>query len=121
MNGARVIGLVLLGLLSLVDAATLLLSDGQFPPLPVAILATVLGLVSLALLVWVWRGNRVALGALVVIRLVSALSAVPAFTVDGVPGPVRVLAAAIVTLTIIGCVLVLPGLRRRRPAPTPTV
>lgn len=117
MSRARRVGLVLLGLLSLVDVATVFVTDGEFPPREVAVLGTVLGLVSLALLVLAWRGSRIALGALLVLRLVSAASALPAFGVAGVPGPVLLLAGTIVALTVVGCLLVIPGLRRNRSVP----
>ncbi len=104
-------GFVLLGLLSVLDVVSVALTDGQFPPLWVAVLGAVLGVASLALLVPAWRGSRLALGALVVLRLVSAATAVPDFTNDGVPAPLLVLAGAIIVLTLAGCALVAPGLK----------
>lgn len=113
MNRRVAAGLVLLGLLSLVDAAGLLLTDGETPPIAVAAVGTVLGVASLVLVVLAWRGSRVAAIGLVVLRLLSAATAVPAFTVPGVPGPVQAFAATIVVLTLLGCGLVLPALRRQ--------
>lgn len=110
-------GLVLLGVLSLLDVPSVLLTDGEFPPMAVAVLGTVLGVASVALLVPAWRGHRTALGGLVVLRMVSVFSAVPGVLVDGVPSAIRVLAGAIVVLGVAGCALVLPGPRR---LPTPT-
>lgn len=112
MSGAVRAGFVLLGLLSLVDVAGVFLTDGTSPPMSIAILGTVLGLVSLVLLWFAWRGNRGATIALVVVRLVSAATAVPAFVMPDVPGPVVGLAAGIVVLTLVGCALVVPALRR---------
>jgi hypothetical protein len=100
-------GLVLLGLLSVADVVSAFLTDGEFPPVWVAVLGGILGLASLVLLVYAWRGHRAALGALIVLRLVSAASALPAFGVTGVPGPVVALAGAIVVLTAVGCLLAL--------------
>jgi hypothetical protein len=98
-------GLVLLGLLSVADVVSAFLTDGEFPPVWVAVLGGVLGLASLAVLVPAWRGNRTALGVLIALRVVSAASALPAFGVTGVPGPVVALAGAIVVLTAVGCLL----------------
>ena len=98
-------GLVLLGLLSVADVVSAFLTDGEFPPMWVAVLGGVLGLASLAVLVPAWRGSRTALGVLIALRVVSAASALPAFGVTGVPGPVVALAAAIVVLTAVGCLL----------------
>lgn len=105
-------GFVLLGLLSLLDVVSVALTDGRFPPLWVALLGAALGVASLVLLLPAWRGSRMALGALVAARLVSAATAVPAFTQGGVPVPIMVLAGAIVVLTLVGCALVTPGLGR---------
>lgn len=105
-------GLVLLGLLSLLDVAGIALTDGEHPPMAVAVLGAALGVISLVLLVPAWRGGRGALIGLVAVRIVSALTAVPAFLGSGVPVPVVVAAAGIVVLTLIGCVLVAPVARR---------
>ena len=106
-------GLVLLGLLSLGDLATPALTDGETPPMDVAVGVGLLGLASLVLVVLAWR--RPARAAWVrargVLRVVSALAAVPAFLVDDVPVAARVAAAVGVLLTVAGVVLV-----ARRPA-----
>lgn len=116
-GGAVRVGLVLLGLLSLVDVAGLLLTDGVTPPIEVAAIGSVLGVVSLGLLVWfARRGGRWVLAGLLATRLVSAASAVPAFVVPDVPGPVLGLAVALVVLTLLGCGLVLPALSRAHAA-----
>jgi hypothetical protein len=106
------VGLALLGLLSLIDTASILLTDGEFPPFAIAAIGTALGVVSLVLVALGWRGSRAALGWLVGLRLLSAASALPAFVVAGVPAPVRAVAAAGVLVTLLGCALLLPGLRR---------
>lgn len=115
MNRTRSVltGLVLLGLLSLVDAVGILLTDGETPPMEVAVIGSVLGVISLVLVVLAWRENRAALVTLVVLRVVSALTAVPAFVVGGVPTGVQVFAAVAIVLTLLGCALVAPALRRR--------
>lgn len=69
--------------------------------------SAVLGIASLVLVALTWRGRRWALAPLVVLGALSALSAVPALVIGGgVPAPALVLAAAIVTLTIVGIVFV---------------
>lgn len=66
------IGLTLLAVLSALDLLTPLLTDGQHPPMAVAVGAAVLGLVSLFLVDVAWRGSRRALSALVVVRSAMA-------------------------------------------------
>lgn len=105
-------GLVVLGLLSLGDLAAPLLTDGETPPMFIAIIGSVLGLVSLVLLVLAWRGRTAAAIGLLAVRLLSALTAVPAFLEPGVPLVPMVLAGLAITLTVVGAVLVLAGLRR---------
>ena len=119
-TAAATAGLVLLGVLSVLDAVTVLFAEGGFPPIEVAVAASVLGVVSLVLLVPAWRGGRVALRWLVGLRLVSALTSVPALIVDGVPGAVRIVVVCGLVLTLLGCALVSPALRRTpagRPPP----
>ncbi len=99
-------GLVVLALLSVGDVAGLALTDGEHPPYAVAALGAVLGLVSLVLVAQVWRGDASRLRPLVVLRVLSALTALPAFFVDNVPTAAVVAAAAIVALTALGVVLV---------------
>lgn len=120
MNRTRSVltGLVLLGLLSLTDVVGILLTDGETPPIEVAAVGSVLGVISLVLLALAWRGSRAALVALVVLRLLSALTAVPAFFAGGVPAGIQVFAAIGIVVTLVGCALVLPGVRRRTVQPT---
>ncbi len=100
-------GLLVLGFLSVVDLFVPLLTDGDHPPMAVAVAAALLGAVSLALVVAAWRGARRAVPWLLVLRALSALSAAPAAVTPGVPGPVLVLAATGVLATIAGAALVL--------------
>ncbi len=102
----RTTGLVVLAVLSLVDIVDLAVTDGEHPPYSIAIAGAVLGFGSLILVACTWRGRRWAVAPLVVLRSLSALSAVPAFVSGGVPTSAVVLAAAIVGLTIVGIVLV---------------
>lgn len=100
-------GLLVLGFLSVLDLVVPLLTDGDHPPMAVAVAAALLGAVSLALVVAAWRGARRAVPGLLVLRALSALSAVPAAVTPGVPGPVLALAGAVVPATIAGAALVL--------------
>jgi hypothetical protein len=105
-------GLAILGVISLGDLATPLLTDGETPPMSIALIGCALGLISLALVVLAWRGRTVAAVGLVVARLLSALTAVPAFVFSGVPLLPMILAGVFISLTVIGVGLVLAGLRR---------
>lgn len=111
-TGARRTGLLLLGLVSLGDSVTIGLTDGEHPPYPVAALATVLGLVSLWLVVRALRDEHAPVRLLIGLRVLSALSAVPAFLVEDVPAPAIAAAAVGVGLTALGIVLVAGGARR---------
>ncbi|MEO6512807.1 MAG: hypothetical protein ABIO16_17545 [Nocardioides sp.] len=108
MNGstARRSGLVILGLLSLGDIAALPLTDGETPPYAGAALASLLGLASLVLVVRALRDPDRPLRLLVGLRVLSAVTALPAFFVTDVPAAAQGLAATVVILTGIGVLLV---------------
>lgn len=106
-------GLVLLALLSLVDVAGLALTDGSHPPYAIAAVGTFLGVASLVLVRQVWTGRTGRLVPLVVLRVVSAALALPAFFIADVPTAAAVAAAVFVGLTALGIVLV------ARPAQAP--
>ena len=99
-------GLVLLGVLSVLDLAGPLMTDGDHPPMSIALIGSVLGVASLALVVATWRGSHRAVLPLVALRLLSALSAVPAFFVDDVPAGIIALVVVIVAATLVGVALV---------------
>ncbi len=102
-------GLVLLGLLSLADIATLPLTDGEHPPYPIAVLATLLGVVSLVLVVQALRDPTRSLRLLIGLRVLSAVTALPTFFVDDVPAAAQAIAGAIVVLTAAGVLLTARG------------
>lgn len=112
MNAQHKAGLVLLGLLSLSDLSLPFVTDGDNPPMWVALISLGLGLISLACLPAAWRGQRQALFGLLGTRLLSALLALPVFFVDDVPDGAVVAVAATVALTVLGAVLALVGTRR---------
>jgi hypothetical protein len=105
-------GVVLLGVLSVIDLAAPLYTDGQHPPMIIAVIGSVLGLVSIVLAVFAWRGRAAAAVGLCVVRALSALTAVPAFWETGVPAPIMAVAGSFIVLTIVGVVLTLAGLRQ---------
>jgi len=98
-------GLVILGLLSLADIATLPLTDGEHPPYPIAVVATLLGVVSLVLVVQAFGDPSRSLRLLIGLRVLSAVTALPAFFVDGVPAAAKAVAGAIVVFTAAGVLL----------------
>lgn len=100
------VGLVLLGSLSVFDLMLPLATDGQQPPMAVALGAAALGTASLVLVISAWRGAWRAVPALMVLRVLSALSAVPAFFAPGVDVPTRAAAGAVVILTVVGVLMV---------------
>lgn len=106
------IGLLLLALISLGDLSAPLLTDGQFPPMFIAWIGFGLGLVSLLAAALAWTGRRWAAIVLVAVRLLSALTAVPAFLEPGVPAVPMLLAGIAIVVTLVGSVLVLAGFRR---------
>jgi hypothetical protein len=108
-------GVALLGLLSVMGLSTALFSDGQHPPMIIAIIGAVLDLISIVLAVLAWRGRPAAAIGLSVVRVLSALLALPAFYVGGVPGPIMAVAGSFIVLTIVGVVLTLAGIRRQVP------
>ena len=112
MKGIYRVGLGILGVLSLADLTGPLLTDGQHPPMSIALIGAGIGVVSLVLLVFAFRGRTAAAIALVVVRALSALTAVPAFFEPGVPAVPMILAGILVGLTVVGVVCVLAGVRR---------
>ena len=82
----------------------------------IALIGSAIGAISIVLLIFAWRGRTPAAIALVAVRLLAALTAVPAFTVPGVPTVPMILAGVMITLTVAGIGFVLTGVRRLVPA-----
>lgn len=101
------LGLVVLGLVSVGDLLMPVLTDGEHPPMEIAIGAAVVGLISLVLIGFAWRGKRWPLAPLITVRLASALLAVPAFFEPGVPAAAVAGAGVGVAATVFGVVAVL--------------
>jgi hypothetical protein len=112
------VGLVLAALLGLSDlpgAFTLgePVPGEEGPPQVVLIAGVVLGLVTLVAAAYTWRtGNRIGSRVVAGSRILSLITALPAFFVDGVPGFLVALVAVAAVLTIVAVGLVLS-----RPAP----
>jgi hypothetical protein len=110
------IGLWLCVFLCLTDVASLASLPGSDhsgtaengPPAAVLIAGAVLGLVGLVVAFVFWRsGNRPAARVLAGTRILSALSALPAFFVGGVPAALIIVAAVGTLITVIAVWLLL--------------
>jgi hypothetical protein len=107
------VGLVLAALLGLADIAGVFATPEpaageQGPPAAVLVAAGVLGLVTIAAVVWTWRtGNRVGSRVIAAARILSAVTALPAFFVEDVPAGLVAAAAAGVVVTVVTVWLVL--------------
>lgn len=109
------VGLALAGLLGLADVPSFLTGapDGETgPPQGILILDSILGVITIVAVVIAWRSAsgaalRVAAGA----RIVSMLTALPAFFVD-VPAFIKVLVTVFVIVTLTSLVLMFSPARR---------
>ncbi len=122
LNLKNKIGLVIAGLLGLGDLTSPFTSLGgdsdpgaEGPPMAILIADAVLGLITIIAVVYMWRtASRISARIIAGSRILSVISALPAFFVSGVPAPVVVLVAAVVVVTVVAIVLIMS-----RPAPTP--
>jgi hypothetical protein len=109
------VGLVIAALLALGDVVSAFFPtpEGEIgPPLPIVLLGGLLGIATLAAVVAAWRaGRRGALRIVAGTRVLSAITALPAFFVD-IPASVKLLVAVVVVLTVVCVVLVLSPARR---------
>jgi hypothetical protein len=107
------VGLLLAGLLSLADLSSPFTSpeprpNEAGPPYAVLVASAVLGAITLTAIVITWRsGYRAAARVVAGSRIVSALLALPAFFVDGVPAHLVALVSVGVITTVLAVVLVL--------------
>jgi Na+-translocating ferredoxin:NAD+ oxidoreductase RnfE subunit len=109
------IGLGLCGLLGLADMTSIALigrqnPDEPGPPAAVLVFAAVMGVVTVLAVIYTWR-TRGRIGARIVAgsRVLSALTALPAFFVDDVSPGLVVGAGAGVLVTLVAIWLVLSG------------
>ena len=118
ISGRQKAGLVIAGLLSLGNAASVLFPtpDGEEgPPYVILVLGSILGVIGLVAVVIAWRNNnqaafRVTAGTLVI----SVITALPAFFVD-VPAGIKLLVAVSVVITVLSIVLMFSTARRAVP------
>lgn len=106
------IGLALAALLGIVEVFSIFTPSpgpgAEGPPIEVLVAGTVLGVITLVAVVWAWRtGSRVAARIVAGTRILSAITALPAFFVEGVPAVFVLWAAATVLLTVVCVGLVL--------------
>jgi hypothetical protein len=104
-TSGRRVGLLIFGLLSLGDIATIALTDGDHPPYAVAAVDALLGLVSLVLVVRAFRDATRSVRLLIGLRVLSAVTALPAFFVSDVPAAAQAAATGVVVLTAVGVLL----------------
>ena len=112
------VGLVIAGLLGIGDITAILFPtpEGEVgPPIGILILGSICGVITVIAVVIAWtkasRGAiRVAAGA----RIVSMLTALPAFFVD-VPAGVKILVTGFVIATFVSVVLMLSPARQTTP------
>ncbi|GLZ45956.1 hypothetical protein Acsp06_21410 [Actinomycetospora sp. NBRC 106375] len=116
------IGYWLAVVLGVVDVAFVLVPqqpDGQGPPWAVTVFSAVMGVITLVAAIVVARsGSRPALRVMAVARILSGLTAVPAFFEPDVPPPFVAAGAVLVVLTIVAVVLMMSRARSRVPAGT---
>jgi hypothetical protein len=106
------VGLVIAGILGVLDLPTVLQSgSSDGPPLAVGIASTLLGLITLVALYFGWRGDRRALWTVVGARSVSALLGIPAFFVD-ISSAIKIAIAVLIVATIVAVSLIVSELRK---------
>ena len=114
------VGLVIAGLLGLSDLPAAFMpatsgatANGEVgPPFGILVLGTICGVITVIAVVIAWvKANRGAIRVAAGARIVSMLSALPAFFVD-VPAGIKILVAVSVVLTVISVVLMLSPARQ---------
>jgi hypothetical protein len=112
------VGLVLAGLLGVADIPSVLMPapGGEVgPPISVLALGTVCGIVTVAAVILAWtRANKGAIRIAAGARIVSMLTALPAFFVD-VPAGIKILVAVSVIVTLTSVVLMLSPAKQSSP------
>ena len=112
------VGLVIAGLLGLGDISAILMPtpEGEVgPPFGILVLGSICGLITVIAVVIAWvKANRGAIRVAAGARIVSMLTALPAFFVD-VPAGIKILVTAAVILTVVSVVLMLSPARQTTP------
>jgi hypothetical protein len=108
-------GLVIAGLLGLGDISAILMPtpEGEVgPPFGILVLGSICGVITVIAVVIAWvKANRGAIRVAAGARIVSMLTALPAFFVD-VPAGIKILVTAVVILTVVSVVLMLSPARQ---------
>ena len=103
------IGLLLLALCGVANLVPWPIPPGTpGPPKSVLIAGAVLGVVAILAVIhtW-WKASKASAWIAIVASVINAVSALPAFFVDGVPTSIRHLAAIYVVATVVAVVLTL--------------
>jgi hypothetical protein len=112
------VGLAIAGLLGLVDLPSALIPtpEGEVgPPYGILVLGSICGVITVVAVVIGWtKANRGAIRVAAGARIVSMLTALPAFFVD-VPWFIKLLVSVAVVLTVISVVLMLSPARQTSP------
>ncbi len=112
------VGLAIAGFLGVVDSLSVLTPtpDGEVgPPFGILVLGSILGVITLIAVVVGWtKANRAAIRVAAGARIVSVLTALPAFFVD-VPWFIKVGVTVAVILTVVSVVLMLSPARQTSP------
>jgi hypothetical protein len=112
------VGLVLAGILGIVDvpAALMPTPEGEVgPPFGILVLGSICGVITVIAVVIAWaKVNRGAIRVAAGARIVSMLTALPAFFVD-VPWFIKLFVTGAVVLTVISVVLMLSPARQATP------
>lgn len=112
------VGLVIAGLLGLADIPAVLMPtpEGEVgPPFGILVVGSICGVITVVAVVIAWRkANRGAIRVAAGARIVSMLTALPAFFVD-VPAGLKLVVTALVVLTVISVVLMLSPARQTSP------
>ncbi len=109
------VGLAIAGLLGLSDLPAFLekTPDGEVgPPFGILVVGSICGLVTVVAVIVAWaKANRGAIRVAAGARVISMLTALPAFFVD-VPAFIKLLVTAFVILTVVSLVLMLSPARQ---------
>jgi hypothetical protein len=107
------VGVVLAALLGLSEIVSTLLIPApapgeQGPPEVVLIFGAAMGVLTIAACVYAWvRNSRGGLRVAAASRLLSAITGLPAFFVEGVPAPLVVASAVSLVLTLVAVALLM--------------
>lgn len=107
------VGLLIAGLLGLVDIPAVILPTPEGgPPFGILVISSICGVVTVIAVTLGWaKAHRGAIRAAAGARIVSMLTALPAFFVD-VPAGVKLVVTALVVLTVLSVVLMLSSARQ---------